>query len=95
MERKRNIDVIIYGILFVLLWIYVFYLRQTCEELGCLAIIIPLTLIGIISVIEFVICIFVLSRRRIVTLDRMVVFVISGLITLFSAAFAVYAAVNN
>ncbi|MDP3882165.1 MAG: hypothetical protein Q8Q31_04795 [Nanoarchaeota archaeon] len=94
-KLRREWDVWAYIILFTLLLAYVFYLRQTCEELGCLAIIIPLVLIGIISVIEFIICIFVLTRRKLFIIERIIVFLVSGLITLFSASFALYSAVNN
>ncbi len=95
MRPLKDWDVWVYLGLFAGLGIYAFYLRQTCEEIGCLAIIVPLILIGIFSIIEFFVSLFTISKRREASALRIIFFLISGLITLFVLSFAIFAVFNG
>jgi hypothetical protein len=81
---KGNWDVIVYGALFVLLILYGVYIKGTCEELGCLAIIIPIIGIMVISVIEFIYNVWVYSHKYHFTTERKIVSAISGTIAAFT-----------
>lgn len=81
---KSNWDLVIYTVLFVLLAFYAFYLKGTCEELGCLAIIVPIIGIMGLSIIEFFINLWVVSKKYHFTSERKIVFVISGIIAVFT-----------
>lgn len=91
---KRNTDLVIYPILFALLVFYAAYIKGTCEELGCLAIIVPILGIMAISVIEFLINMWMLSKRYHFTAERKIVFVISGIIAVFSLILFLFSLVN-
>ena len=85
-SNKKEIDLVIYISLFILLALYGVYIKGTCEELGCLAIIIPIIGIFIISGIEFIICLFIAaSNNWNVTNTRAVIFTITAIISLFAA----------
>lgn len=82
--KKKNIDLIIYSVLFVLMVFYAIYIKGTCEELGCLAIILPIIGIMVISVIEFFINLYFISNKHSFTSFRKFVFIVSGIIAIFS-----------
>lgn len=80
--KGRQVDVWIYAVLTTLLIIYAVYLRATCEEIGCLAVIIPIIGIFIISGIEFVINLIMMKKQR--DLARLLTLLLTGVITLFA-----------
>jgi len=52
-------------------------------------------LIGMLSVIEFLVSLFIISKRREASILRIIFFLISGLITLFVISFAIFAVFNR
>lgn len=91
---KSNWDLIVYSILFILLVFYSFYIKGTCEELGCLAVIVPIIGIMGLSVIEFFINIYVHSKKYHFTIERKIVFIISGIIAVFTIVMLLLSLVN-
>ena len=91
---KSNWDLFVYVVLFVLLTSYAFFIKGTCEELGCLAIIIPILAIMGMSVIEFFANIWVYSKKYHFSTERKIVFVISGIIAVFSLILILFSLVN-
>ncbi len=91
---RKEWDLYIYIALVLLLLAWAFQIRYTCEEIGCLAVIIPI--IGLMSVnaIEFIInLVFYFQDRKFSPL-RWTIFVISGLITLFSLFLYIFSLVR-
>ncbi|MGV8142329.1 MAG: hypothetical protein ACP5NS_01690 [Candidatus Pacearchaeota archaeon] len=76
-STPRNTDLVIYIFLVFLLLLYAFYIKGTCEELGCLAVVIPIIGIMGLSVIECIVNIVYLFQRRKFNVARSIVFVIT------------------
>ena len=81
---KKNTDLFIYAILVLLLAFYAIYIKGTCEGIGCIAMVIPIIGVMGISVIEFFINIWIYSKKYHFNIQRKIVFVISGIIAVFS-----------
>jgi len=95
--QTKNWDVIVYAALFLLLILWAVQIRTTCEELGCLAVIIPIIAIFVISAIEFIINLTIIIKKHAPhhTLDRnrIITLVLTGLITFFALFTIIYSSV--
>ncbi|MEK6918614.1 MAG: hypothetical protein AABW73_01110 [Nanoarchaeota archaeon] len=79
---NKHWDLWTYWIITGILLIYSVYIKGTCEELGCLAIIIPIIGIMIISGLELIISIIKLKKEK--STFRIITTIIVGIITVLT-----------
>jgi Ni/Fe-hydrogenase subunit HybB-like protein len=73
---------------------YAVYIRNNCEELGCVVIVLPIIGIMAISIIEFLINMWAYSKRYYFSTERKVVFAISGIISGLSLLLFLFSLIN-
>ena len=83
--KSKSWDLIIYFSLAILLILWAVQIRATCEEIGCLAVVVPIIGIMIITPIEFLINLVILVKYRKLSEKRWVVFVLTCIVSLISA----------
>ena len=91
MSIKKHLDLFIYFGLVGLLLIYALSLRANCEGIGCLAVVIPIIGIMIITVAEWTVNLVLLATKKKFTLFRKILFVLLTIGTLFSISTFMYA----
>jgi hypothetical protein len=81
---SKKWDLWAYWALVIALGLYALYLKGTCQELGCLAIIIPIIGIMILSLLEFITGMIIRMKGIDSGMFRTTTLIISGIITVFS-----------
>ena len=81
-SKSKNIDLWIYATIVLLLAFYGLYIKSTCEELGCLAVVVPIIGIMGLSVIECIVNIVYLLQKRKFNPARAIIFTITLIFTL-------------
>jgi hypothetical protein len=89
--KLKNIDIWLFYSIVPLLFFYGTYIRLTCEELGCLAVIVPVIFIMTLVFLELIINLAIFLIKKELSLQRRYALLISGTLAMISLGFIIYA----